>query len=80
MVLANVIVFPLWKISHNLVHMRKSLFANNCWSKQDNEKCPIWETFAFIQLSETSSSFVKIGLVQEIESVYSLIKTHFYWK
>ena len=60
MVLVNVTVFVVLKILHNFVSIQKSLFANNCWSKQNYEKCAMWDfTFIFIELSETNNSFLK---------------------
>ena len=39
MVLANVGAFAVLKILHKLVSIQMSLFANNCWSKQNYKKC-----------------------------------------
>ena len=38
MLLVNVIEFVVLKILHNLVSMKNSLFANDCWSNQIYQK------------------------------------------
>ena len=48
MVLTNATAFAVLKILRNLVSMQKSLFANNCSSKHNYEKCPMWRNFLFL--------------------------------
>ena len=79
MVFVNVIAFAVLKILHNLVFIRRSLFANNCWSKiRKSTQRDL--TFILIELSEKLNSFVKIHLVLEIKNVASFITTRFYLK
>ena len=59
MVLVNVTAFVDLNMLHNLVSMQKFLYANNCWSKQNYEKCPTWPKLFFYDLSETAEKFVK---------------------
>ena len=73
MVLVNVITFAVFKTLNNLVSMQKSLFAkNNCWSKQNYKKCPMWPNLYFFAHSETGSRFVKIRLKLEIKFIQSV--------
>ena len=62
------------------IFMPKFLFTNNCWSKQNNEKCPMWPIFIYTELSETANGFVKIRLALEKKDVACFIGTCFYWK
>ena len=79
MVFVNVIAFAVLKILHNLVFIRRSLFANNCWSKiRKSTQRDL--TFILIELSEKLNSFLKIHLVLEIKNVASFITTRFYLK
>ena len=78
--LDNAIVFAVLKIVDNLVSMQKSFFADNCWSTQNYGKCSMWPYLFFIELLETSNSFVKIHIVLEIKNVNRFIKTRFDWK
>ena len=41
------LVFQVLNISHNFVSTQMSLFANNCWSEQNYEKCQMWPNFYF---------------------------------
>ena len=79
MVFVNVIAFAVLKILHNLVFIRRSLFANNCWSKiRKSTQRDL--TFILIELSEKLNSFLKIHLLLEIKNVASFITTRFYLK
>ena len=74
MVLAKLIAFDVLKILHNFALIQKSLLANNCWSKQitKSDQCNL--IFIFIELSETTNSFVKMRLVLEIKEVANFIR------
>ena len=69
-VLAKVTAFAILETLHDLSTTQKSLFANNYWSKQNFEKCPMNLLFTFIELSETPKIFVKIRLVLNMEKPY----------
>ena len=80
MVLDNVIAFRFLKILDNLIFKQKSLFANNCCSKQNTKSNQTDLFFIFIELSETPKKFVKITLVLETRNFASFSKTLLYWK
>ena len=77
MVLDNVIAFRFLKILDNLIFKQKSLFANNCCSKQNTKSNQTDLFFIFIELSETLKKFVKITLVLEQETLLVSVK-HFF--
>ena len=79
MVLTNVIEFAVLKVLHNLVSMQKFLFADNCWSRQSYDKCPIWPNIC-IDLSETPNSFMKTRLGLKIKKHFQFHKNTFLFK
>ena len=76
MLFVNIIAFAVLKILHNLGSMQKSLLADNCWSKQNYEKCPMWPNLYFHEFSGTLDSFLKIRLVLEINMCKHTEKIH----
>ena len=76
MLFVNIIAFAVLKILHNLVSMQKALLADNCWSKQNYEKCPMWPNLYFHEFSGTLDSFLKIRLVLEINMCKHTEKFH----
>ena len=76
MLFVNIIAFAVLKILHNLVSMQKFLLADNCRSKQNYEKCPMWPNLYFHEFSGTLDSFLKIRLVLEINMCKHTEKFH----
>ena len=77
MILANVISLLLWRYC-TISFLSKSLWLQITAEVSKITKS-VWSdlTFIFIELSETSKSFVKIRLVVEINSIASFIKNTF---
>ena len=67
----------LWRISitYESLYLQITPDVNKVMK---NVQCHL--TFIFIELSETSASFVKIRLVFVIKNVASFMQTLFYWK
>ena len=67
----------LWRISitYESLYLQITPDVNKVMK---NVQCHV--TFIFIELSETSASFVKIRLVFVIKNVASFIQIRFYWK
>ena len=60
----------------NLVSMRNSLNANNCWRRQNYENCPTWP-FIFDVLSEYVIHFVSNPVSLAVENVVNFTLNDF---
>ena len=59
MVLAIVIAFVVLKILHDFVSTQTSLFANNCWGKQNYEKDSFWLDLSFYWTLKNTQHFLE---------------------